>query len=106
MIKYRILRTDTADSQLHKIVLGIAENFGIETALEKLNKIESRIMCLAENPEIGMLPKYMVLRRQGYRVLVLEKDLIFYKIHEEIQAIVIYAVFDQRQDYINILLGL
>ena len=34
MTKYKILRTDTADSGLRKIILSIAENFGVETALE------------------------------------------------------------------------
>ena len=36
----------------------------------------------------------------------LEKDLAFYKIDEENKNVVIYAVVDQRQDYLNILRGL
>ena len=50
MIKYKILRTDTADSGLRKIILSIAENFGVETALEKLDVIEP-FGNLAEVPE-------------------------------------------------------
>ena len=50
MIKYKILRTDTADSGLRKIILSIAENFGVETALEKLDVIEKQIALLEENP--------------------------------------------------------
>lgn len=106
MIKYKILRTDTADSGLRKIILSIAENFGVETALEKLDVIEKQIALLEENPLLGTAPHYMVLKRQGYKVLVLDKDLVFYKINETEQTVIIYAIVDQRQDYLSILQGL
>ena len=106
MIKYKILRTDTADSGLRKIILPIAENFGVETALEKLDVIEKQIALLEENPLLGTAPHYMVLKRQGYKVLVLDKDLVFYKINEAEQTVIIYAIVDQRQDYLSILQGL
>ena len=41
-----------------------------------------------------------------YKALILEKDLIFYKIYEDKKEIIIYAVVDQRQDYLNIIQGL
>ena len=46
------------------------------------------------------------LRGQGYKVLVLEKDLVFYKIDEDNKKVVVYAIVDQRQDYLNIIRGL
>ena len=46
------------------------------------------------------------MKRQGYRVLILEKNLVFYKINEENKRVIIYAVVDQRQDYLNIIRGL
>ena len=106
MTKYKILRTDTADSGLRKIILSIAENFGVEIALEKLDVIEKQIALLEENPLLGTAPHYMVLKRQGYKVLVLDKDLVFYKINEAEQTVIIYAIVDQRQDYLSILQGL
>ena len=106
MRKYKILRTDTADIGLRKIILSIAENFGAETALEKLALIEKQISRLECNPLLGAVPRYMVLKRQGYRVLILEKDLVFYKINEAEQVVIIYAIVDQRQDYMSILQGL
>ena len=48
----------------------------------------------------------MVLRRQGYKVLILEKDLVFYKVNEAEKTVIIYAVVDQRQDYLDIIRGL
>ncbi|MGN0715385.1 MAG: type II toxin-antitoxin system RelE/ParE family toxin [Anaerovoracaceae bacterium] len=105
-MKYRIARTDTADAGIRKIILYVAQNFGNAAAMEKLDEIESSIMNLSENPKLGTEPRYPVLRRQGYKVLVLKKDLVFYKIDEVNKEIMIYAVVDQRQDYLNIIRGL
>lgn len=107
-MKYNIVRTDTADAGIRKIVLYIAQNFGRKTALKKLEEIESNILKLGSDPYIyiGTEPRYPILRRQGYRVLILEKDLVFYKVDEINRRIVIYAVVDQRQDYLNIIRGL
>ena len=106
-MKYTVIRTDIADAGIRKIVLYIAQNFGNTAALEKLNEIEKRILELAEDPYIGTEPRiFLVLKRQGYRVLILEKDLVFYKIYEENKQVIVYAVVDQRQDYLNILRGL
>ena len=105
-MNYRIIRTDTADEGIRNIILYIAQNFGAEIALRKLDEMERRILELGNNPYIGTEPRYLYLRRQGYKVLILEKDLVFYKIDEETMTVIVYAVVDQRQDYINILRGL
>ncbi|MBP3505591.1 MAG: type II toxin-antitoxin system RelE/ParE family toxin [Lachnospiraceae bacterium] len=105
-MKYKVIRTDTADSGIRKIILYVAQNFGNNVALEKLDEIEKRILELGDDPYIGTDPKYPVLKRQGYKVLILEKDLVFYKIDEENRIVVVYAVVDQRQDYLNIIRGL
>ena len=105
-MKYEVIRTDTADAGIRKIILYVAQNFGNTVALEKLDEIEKRILDLGDDPYIGTNPGYLVLKRQGYKVLVLEKDLIFYKIDEENKKVVVYAVVDGRQDYWNIIRGL
>lgn len=106
MAKYTVMRTDTADAHIHRIILYIAEEFGAEVALEKLDELEGQILLLEDNPYLGIEPRYMILRRQGYKVLVLEKNFVFYKIDEENKTITVYAVVDQRQDYLNIIRGL
>ena len=55
---------------------------------------------------MGMKPKYPVLRRQGYRVLIMKKNLCFYKVNDSKREVVIYAVVDQRQDYLSLVQGL
>ena len=105
-MKYDIIRTDTADSLIRNIILYIAENFGNDVAEEKLSELEKEIMALGDNPNIGIEPKYNVLRRQGYKVLITEKNLVFYKIDESKKQVVVHAVTDQRQDYLSIIRGL
>lgn len=105
-MKYKIVRTDTADEGIRKIILYIAQNFGNGVALEKLDEIEHSILNLGDDPYIGTDPGYLVLKRQGYKVLILKKDLVFYKIDEIKKEVIIYAVVDQRQDYLNIIRGL
>ena len=106
MKRYKVERTDKADELLHRIVLMIAKNFGVDVALEKLDEIEAQIMLLATEPEMGVVPKYDILRRQGYRVLILKKDLVFYKVDHQKRLVTIYAVVDAHQDYLDILAGL
>lgn len=105
-MKYKIKITDTADSLLRRIVLVAAENFGNDTALDKLDYLEKSIMSLADNPYMGVEPKYNVLRRQGYLVLMLEKNLVFYKVDDKKKHVTVYAVVDQGQDYLSIIRGL
>ncbi|MCR4807569.1 MAG: type II toxin-antitoxin system RelE/ParE family toxin [Lachnospiraceae bacterium] len=105
-MRYEVIRTDTADSLIRRIILYVAENFGNDVALEKLDHLEESIMNLGDNPYIGVEPKYTVLKRQGYLVLILEKDLVFYKVDENKKQVVVHAVVDQRQDYLSIIRGL
>lgn len=105
-MKYEVIRTDTADSLIQKIVLYAAENFGTDVALEKLDNLEEAIMSFGENPYIGTDPKYNILKRQGYLVLILDKDFVFYKVDDDKRQVIVYAVVDQRQDYLSIIRGL
>lgn len=105
-MKYKVIRTETADVQIRKIILYIAENFGNAVALEKLKKLEQSILGLGDNPFKGVEPRYLVLKRQGYKVLILEKNIVFYKVDEQKKEVIVYAVVDQRQDYLNIIRGL
>lgn len=105
-MKYKVVQTETADAQIRKIILYMAENFGKEVALEKLEELEQNFLDLGLYPQRGVELRYLVLKRQGYKVLILKKNLVFYKINEEKKEVTVYAVVDQRQDYLNIIRGL
>lgn len=105
-MKYKVIRTETADAHIRKVILYVAETFGSEVALKKLEELEQSILELGNHPFIGLEPRYLVLKRQGYKVLILEKNLVFYKVDEDKKEVIIYVVVDQRQDYLNIIRGL
>jgi len=106
MSNYQVIRTDTADSHIFNLGLSLAEQFGFDVALQKVNELERCILSLSDNPHLGTEPRYMLLRRQGYKVLITDKNLVFYKIDDIEHIVTIYAVVDQRQDYLSIILGL
>jgi len=103
-MKYKILRTDKAEEQLREIIFYIADDSGdIDIALGYLDKIETAINRLQEFPESGSVPRYSILKKQGYRVVMVEKHLVFYKINETDKLVIIYAIVDGRREYRNLI---
>ena len=101
-MSYRILRTDKASDQLFDVIQYIADNAGANIALQYLDKLEAAVMNLADFPYSGTMPRYSILKKQGYRVLIVERHLVFYKVDEEKQTVMIHAVVDGRQEYRNL----
>ena len=103
-MKYKIVRTDKADEQLQEILYYIADDSeSVDIALNYLNKIVVAIERLEDFPMYGSLPKYSILRKQGYRVLIVWRHLIFYKVNCNEKIITEYAIVDGRQEYKNLI---
>ncbi|HLQ97946.1 MAG TPA: type II toxin-antitoxin system RelE/ParE family toxin [Candidatus Dormibacteraeota bacterium] len=103
-MRYNILRTDKAEEQLRDIIFYIADDSGdINIALSYLDRIETASHRLQKFPESGSVPRHSVLKKQGFRVVIVERHLIFYKIHETAQTIIIYSIVDGRRYYHNLL---
>ncbi len=103
-MKYKVVRTDKADEQLREIIFYIADDSGsVDIALNYLNKIETAIKCLEDFPLSGSIPRYSILRKQAYRVFIVERYLVFYKVNERDKIVTIYAIVDGRQEYRNLL---
>ncbi len=101
---YKILRTDRAEDQLRNIIYYIADDSGsVDIALRYLDKIEQAINRLQELPNSGSIPRYSILKKQGYRVVIVEKHLVFYKVNEENKTVIIYAIVDGRREYKNLI---
>lgn len=99
-MKYALIRTDKADDQLSDIIHYIAADSGdANIALMYLDKIETAVMQLEDFPNKGVQPRYSILRRQGYWVLIVERQLIFYKVNEAEKIVCVYAVVDGRREY-------
>ncbi len=103
-MKYSIVRTDKADEQLRDIIFYIADDSGsIDVALAYLDKIEKAINMLEDFPLSGSIPRYSILRKQGYRVVIVERHLVFYKANSNERIVTIYAIVDGRQEYRKLL---
>jgi len=103
-MKYKIFRTDKAEDQLRDIIFYIADDSGdVDIALCYLDKLESALNRLQEFPESGGIPRYAILKKQGYRVLIVERHLVFYKINEADKTVMIYAIMDGRREYHNLI---
>ncbi|SHH73756.1 type II toxin-antitoxin system RelE/ParE family toxin [Sporanaerobacter acetigenes] len=101
---YKILRTDKAEDQLRDVIFYIADDSeNIDTALRYLEEIETAINHLQEFPNSGSIPRYSILKKQGYRVVIVEKHLVFYKVNEEDKTVIIYAIVDGRREYKNLI---
>ena len=103
-MKYEVYRTDKANDELYEHIRYIADDSGsVQTALDYLDKVEHAIMLLEDTPNMGSQPRYSILRRQGYRILTVEKHLVFYKVDEEALRVTIYAVVHSRREYQNLI---
>lgn len=101
---YRVLKTDQAEDQIHDLIHYIADETGdIERALAYLDKMEKTIEKLEEFPESGHIPRYSILKKQGFRVVIIDKHLAFYKVNHQDKTVIIYTVVDGRQEYMRLI---
>ena len=49
-------------------------------AISFVERIDTRIGALAQSPYLGRIPRHPRLKEYGYRVLILDPYLVFYKI--------------------------
>lgn len=103
-MKYKILRTDKAQEQLRDNIYYIADNTGsVDLALGYLEKIEVSFNHLQELPESGSIPRYTILKKQGYRVVIVGKHLVFYQIITKEKVVINYVIMDGRIEYQNLI---
>lgn len=103
-MSYSVYRTDKANEQLYDIFHYIAVEAGsVDTALSYLSELEEAIMSLREMPYRGSMPRYRILKRQGYRVLIVGRHLVFYRVDENAKRVVVYAVVDSRREYVTLI---
>ena len=104
MKRYPIFWTDIATEQLMENIRSIALDSGSpEIALSVMEEIETKVKLLETTPLIGAIPKYLTLKRRGFRYLIVSKYLIFYKVDEDKKRVIIHAVFHEKQNYLRLL---
>ena len=75
--QYEIRYLKTAECDLYGIFDYISQDNQL-AAEALLEKIDNSISSLASNPLLGRVPKDDRLKNKGYRMLVVEKYLVFY----------------------------
>ena len=98
--KYEIQYLEIAKNDLEDIFDYILKD-NPNSASEILNEIDDTVSKLADFPELGKKPKDDKLKAFGYRVLVIEKYLIFYIITEKILEI--HRILHSSRDFNNLL---
>lgn len=73
---------------------------GVKSVQEITDKILDTIQLLVDNPYLGVEPKYTKIADQGFRMLICEKYLCFYKIGSD--TIKVYHIADGRTDCPNL----
>ena len=103
-MRYELYRTDHFTRKMTDLMLYIAEDSGFaDRALHCIDRIEEAVEHLAEFPDSGALPRFESIRRKGYRVLIVERYLIFYRVDAKRRFIYLEDIFDERQPYRSLL---
>ena len=86
----------TAEQDLYSIFEYIKKD-RVNTAQKLLKKLNDTIKKLEKNPELGRIPADIFLKTKGYRMLLIDKYIVFYKIKKK--SILIYRIIHGARDY-------
>ncbi len=99
MARYTIRLLRLAEEDLAEILSYIAAER--PAATENLAaRFEKALALLARNPHLGRVPEDEELMQLGYRYLVIEDYLVFYRI--ESKALIVYRIMHGARDYLNL----
>ena len=97
--KYSLNYTQLARSDMLEILTYISEEFDAPQSAERiLDKIESDLARLRENPYIAPISRDEYLATQGFRVLVTGKYLSLYKVNDDEQNVMVYRVVHGKRN--------
>jgi len=100
--KYSVRFLSVAEHDLQELITYIATE-NVTAALVLLEKIHKECLKLGVHPYLGKVPHEEKLIKLGYRVLVVENYLIFYKVKGK--TVLIHRVIHGARDLINLLKG-
>jgi toxin ParE1/3/4 len=97
---YTVRLLPSAEDDLTEIILFIAADNPI-AAERILQRIQKNLSLLSSNPKLGRVSREELLARMGYRHLIVENYLIFYK--TENRTIFVHRILDGVRDYLSLL---
>ena len=96
-MQYRIEIRPEAHEDLKSIEDWSLLNFGWETALKTLDGLFRGMSRLKEFPDSGSLTPDKMLNEAGYRMVIVGRHVIIYKVIGE--TVFVYRVLDTRRQY-------
>ena len=104
-MSFKIVRTDKFNDQLTDIIMYIRDTFSKKEAIEYLNYLETVINNLKDFPNIGVVPRYQSIAKQGYRAIICKQNILFYKINEDTKEIILNIIVYSKRNYLNLIQG-
>lgn len=98
--KYTVRLLSIAEQDLTELVSYLAAE-NPRAAAETLDRIEARLQALASHPFVGRVPHDPKLTALGYRVLVIDNYLVFYKVKSKI--VLVYRILHGARDVLRLL---
>ena len=98
--KHTVRLLSIAEQDLVDIVSYLAAEDS-RAAAEMLDHIEARLAALQSHPFVGRVPHNPKLTALGYRVLVIDNYLVFYKV--KANAVLVYRILHGARDLLRVL---
>ena len=97
---YVVRLLPVAESDLNEILQNIAAD-NLLAAERLAEKIHERLAQLSDLPHLGRVPRDRDLEDMGYRYLIADNYLVFYKVEES--TVFIYRILHGARDYKELL---
>ena len=98
--KYTVRLLSIAEQDLSELISYLAAE-NPRTATEVLDHIENRLQTLTAHPFAGRVPHNPKLTALGYRVLVIDNYLVFYKVKSK--TVLVYRILHGARDILHML---
>lgn len=98
--KYSVRLLSLAEKDLEELLTYVAAE-NATAALTLADKIEKELLILGAHPWLGKIPNDEPLAAMGYRVLVVENFLIFYKVIGK--TVLVYRIIHGARDLPSLL---
>ena len=98
--KYRVRLLSIAEQDLEDLLSYVAAE-NPRAAMELLDQIEARLEALQSHPFVGRVPHNPKLTALGYRVLVIDNYLVFYKVKGTV--VLVYRILHGARDILHLL---
>lgn len=98
MHNYKIIYSETYRNDIIDVLDYLGQDYP-EVAIKFLNKTDTVISSLSELPFKGTLPRDSQLRLKGYRMLIVDKYLVFYIPSVVDKTVKIHRILSTRQHY-------